>query len=64
MESKRGKLFRAPPDHDKCIDEEVRADATPTDAVEEQDLDAEPGFDKEFAAALEAEARAPGRLAC
>ena len=42
----------------------MRADATPTDAVEEQDLDAEPGFDKEFAAALEAEARAPGGWAC
>ena len=64
VESKRGKLFRAPPDHDKCINEEVRADATPTDAVEEQDLDAEPGFDKEFAAALEAEARTPGGWAC
>ena len=68
VESKRGKLFRAPPDHDECIDEEVRADETPADAVEEQDLDAEPGFDEEYDAAREAEleeaARSAGGWGC
>ena len=64
VESKRGKLFRAPPDHDECIGEEVRADATSTDAVEEQDLDAEPGFDEEFDAALEEAACEAGGAGC
>ena len=65
-ESKRGKLFCAPPEEPECIHDVVSREETVVDAVDEEDLDAEPGFDEEFDAAreAEAEAEAAGGWAC
>ena len=64
VESKRGKLFRAPPEEPECVRDVVDREETVVDAVDEEDLDAEPGFDEEFDAAREAEAEAAGGWAC
>ena len=64
VESKRGKLFRAPPEEPECVRDVVDREETVVDAVDEEDLDAEPGFDEEFDAARETEAEAAGGWAC
>ena len=48
----------------ECVRDVVNREETVVDAVDEEDLDAEPGFDEEFDAAREAEAEAAGGWAC
>ena len=62
VESKRGKLFRAPSEHDECINDLVdpNREESAADAVDKEDLNAEPGLDEESDAAWEAEARTAG----
>ena len=68
VESKRGKLFRAPPEEPECIHDVVSREETVMDAADEEDLDAEPGFEEEYDAAREAEleeaARSAGGWGC
>ena len=64
VESKRGKLFRAPPEEPECIHDVVSREETVMDAADEEDLDAEPGFVEEFDAALEEAARLAGGEGC